>query len=333
MFEAFSDFDIFEGGTRSMKRNMDIDLLMVTHKKIDYKVPDNCKKIQVNCANTGEHWEGYLHDDEGENISNKNPYYCELTALYWAWKNSSADIIGLCHYRRFFTGSDMVLYHTYNLVKEKRLLKQAITDKKIEEYMSGNDIIMGMPYGPHPRPAYTILCRYCYEKDIAIMRDVLAENHPEYLQACDEILQDTNVSYFNMMICTREFCDKYCTWLFEVLNEVEARVDISSYDTQHQRIYGYLGEILLNIYVCKNKVAVKYIRIAKLISEMDEFSTFDYIKTLLYHGFECFCRKTGLQAFSDFCYRIGRNEVYNRHYACLDKMEKVRRYKDAKEED
>ena len=49
-----------------------------------------------------------LHDDEGENISDKNPMYCELTAQYWAWKNLDADYYGFCHYRRYFNFSDTV---------------------------------------------------------------------------------------------------------------------------------------------------------------------------------------------------------------------------------
>ena len=41
------------------------------------------------------------HDDEGDNISQKNKTYCELTAQYWAWKNEDADYYGFFHYRRY----------------------------------------------------------------------------------------------------------------------------------------------------------------------------------------------------------------------------------------
>ena len=33
----------------------------------------------------------YIGDDTGDNISERNPYFCELTGLYWAWKNLDDD--------------------------------------------------------------------------------------------------------------------------------------------------------------------------------------------------------------------------------------------------
>ena len=48
---------------------------------------------------------GYQPDNIGDNISSKNPSFCELTGLYWAWKNLDNEYLGLAHYRRHFKGS------------------------------------------------------------------------------------------------------------------------------------------------------------------------------------------------------------------------------------
>ncbi|MBR2706490.1 MAG: DUF4422 domain-containing protein [Mogibacterium sp.] len=82
----------------------DISLYGATHQKIDLELPDIYKTCQVNAEMNGR-WKGnYAHDDDSpDNISIKNEYYCELTALYELWKNNQSEIKGLCHYRRFFT--------------------------------------------------------------------------------------------------------------------------------------------------------------------------------------------------------------------------------------
>jgi hypothetical protein len=68
--------------------------------------------VQVNSATAAKRM-NMAHDDDGDNISLKNPHYCELTAQYWEWKNVEADYYGLCHYRRFLcfnVPSDANLY-------------------------------------------------------------------------------------------------------------------------------------------------------------------------------------------------------------------------------
>ena len=80
----------------------DIKVIVAAHKK--YQMPKDTMYIPVQVGAEGKNIiEEYKQDSEGENISNKNPYYCELTGLYWAWKNLEADYIGLVHYRRYFT--------------------------------------------------------------------------------------------------------------------------------------------------------------------------------------------------------------------------------------
>lgn len=79
---------------------MDIKILVAAHKP--YWMPDDDVYLPIQVGAAGKESLGWQRDDEGDNISAKNPNYCELTALYWAWKNLKADYIGLCHYRRYF---------------------------------------------------------------------------------------------------------------------------------------------------------------------------------------------------------------------------------------
>ena len=79
----------------------DVKVIVATHKK--YYMPNDKLYLPVQVGASGKNSIGYQRDDEGENISEKNPYYCELTGLYWAWKNLDVEYIGLCHYRRYFT--------------------------------------------------------------------------------------------------------------------------------------------------------------------------------------------------------------------------------------
>ena len=79
-----------------------IDIIVVSHKS--YKMPSFSiyLPLEVGADSRDEHF-FELKDNTGNNISNKNPYYCELTGLYWAYKNlNDYDILGLVHYRRYF---------------------------------------------------------------------------------------------------------------------------------------------------------------------------------------------------------------------------------------
>ena len=78
-----------------------IKIIVATHKK--YQMPEETIYLPLQVGKEGKETIGYQGDNQGENISEKNPYFCELTGLYWAWKNLDADYIGLVHYRRYFT--------------------------------------------------------------------------------------------------------------------------------------------------------------------------------------------------------------------------------------
>ena len=82
-------------------------MYIITHKKFDIpQGADGFSVLQVGAANNGEL--GYLRDDSGENISKMNPYFCELTGMYWLWKNVKEDYVGICHYRRYFNDKKQI---------------------------------------------------------------------------------------------------------------------------------------------------------------------------------------------------------------------------------
>ena len=111
-----------------MSQNENIRIYVISHSEEDIKkIKEDEIYIPLFVGRNGKDNLGFLSDDSFKgNISSKNKDYCELTGLYWMWKESDADIIGLCHYRRYFKGKD-----------GKRLEKKAII-----EDLSNHDIIV-----------------------------------------------------------------------------------------------------------------------------------------------------------------------------------------------
>ena len=233
-----------------------------THKEFPFALPQGYEKIQVNCRAKGEHWQGYIHDDSGDEISEKNYSYCELTALYWLWKNSDADIKGLCHYRRFFYRDPEMHCTSYYHFSGKKLLQNILQPSDVHQLLNTHDAIVLAPYAPYPKTAKEDLLLYCYEQDIDIMTRVVSELYPEYMETYDAVMGSYNLSYCNMIIAKKSVFDDYCKWLFSILELCEQRCDITNYDTQHKRLYGYLAEVLMNVYLRKNGISCAELRYA-----------------------------------------------------------------------
>ncbi len=186
-------------------------------------------------------WE---HDDHGINISDKNRTYCELTALYWAWKNLDTDILGLCHYRRYL-GSAISFLSSLFRDKKKRIL----TGDQIVFLLKNNDIIL--PKKRHYR-IETRESQYAHAhhiEDLRVTETVIQERYPSYLPAWKHMLASRSGHICNMFIMQKDLSDEYCTWLFDVLFEVEKRLDISSYSDNDKRVFGFLGERLLDVWI------------------------------------------------------------------------------------
>jgi hypothetical protein len=226
---------------------------------------------------------GVQGDDEGDNISNKNKNYCELTGMYWAWKNlKNVDYIGLCHYRRYFDFHNKInRLKELEIVSPDNLKTLNLTVPDIDKLLGKSDIILARPK-IHPYSVKTFYCYHHLSKDINIIESVIEELYPDYLRSFKKVLYKNNkLSYYNMFVMKWSDFENYCTWLFNIFEEAEKRIDITTYDSVQTRIWGYIAERLLNVYVRKEKMKIKCLPIfwitnARQTSAVSAF--FYYIK-------------------------------------------------------
>ena len=221
---------------------MKIRMIVATHKP--YWMPEDPVYLPVQVGAAGRESLGFQRDDEGESISAKNPHYCELTGLYWAWKNLDADYIGLAHYRRHFSNGKRL--------GSKR--EKVISREELAEKLKEADVLL-----PHPRN-YRIETNYSqyvhahHARDLAITRKILAEKDPEYVRAWDESMKKPTGHRFNMFVMKKDRFDAYCSWLFGILSELEQRLDISSYSKYDKRVFGFVSERLLDVWIGTNRI-------------------------------------------------------------------------------
>lgn len=235
---------------------MDIKILVAAHKK--YWMPKDDIYIPLHVGRDGKTDLGYIGDNTGDNISSKNANYCELTGLYWAWKNLKCDYVGLCHYRRYFARENI---HTDNLEKKKTaILHRKDYEKLLQEY----DVIL-----PVKRNYYVETVRSQYEhahnkRDIDETKRIVMELYPEYSEAFEKVMGRTKLYILNMFVMKKQQFDEYCSWLFSILFELEKRIDISSYNMYEARVFGFISERLFNVWLEKQQLKVKEVPVINL---------------------------------------------------------------------
>lgn len=264
---------------------MNVKIVVASHK--DYPMPGDQAylPLQVGAA-LHPSFDGFEQDNTGDNISAKNPYFCELTGLYWAWKNLDADFIGLVHYRRHFTAYRGAL--NSDLKRARHILSTFELEKILAETplilpKKRNYVIENL----HDHYAHTM-----YVEPLNLTHDIIAEKYPAYLPAFNRLHERTSAHMFNMFIMEKDLLNDYCTWLFDILFTLENRInlqqskqassqtaqqnlsqdtwqnpprssqdpqestiDLSSYSDFHKRFYGRISELLLDVYLETNNIA------------------------------------------------------------------------------
>ena len=231
----------------------DIKVIVATHKK--YKMPKDKLYLPVLVGANGKKIKEYQRDDKGDNISEKNPYFCELTGLYWAWKNLKSDYIGLAHYRRHFASKK---------INKKDLFNSTLTLKEANTLLTDVDIILPKKRKYYIENLYSHYKHTMYIEPLDLAGEIIKEKYPKYSKEFDRLKKRTSAHMFNMMIMKKEILNDYCTWLFDILFELEKRVDNTKYDTFHARFYGRVSELLLDVWINTNGYKYKEVKVISM---------------------------------------------------------------------
>lgn len=230
-----------------------IKIIVATHKK--YKMPEDKMYLPVQVGTENKERLGYQPDNDGENISSKNPYFCELTGLYWAWKNLDADYIGLSHYRRHFSVEKHIEKET------DKKFESVLKEKELRDILRNTDVILPKKRNYYIENLYSHYEHTMYIEPLDETRKIIEEKYPEYLGEFDKLHKRTSAHMFNMFIMKKEILNDYCTWLFDILFELEKRIDVKQYDAFHARFFGRVSELLLDVWINKNNMNYKEVKV------------------------------------------------------------------------
>ena len=181
-----------------------------------------------------------MGDDTGDNISHKNGSFCELTALHWAWKNlKGVDFIGLCHYRRFFDFHNMIhSAYSYKMVDVEKFDRYDLSIPDfLKRKLKDGCVVVSKPMFLN-KTLFAHYCRSHFKSDFQKLREIVFENGSnEFTEAFDKVMLSNRLSPYNML----------------------ARIDISKYDRYQKRIFGFMAERLLSVYMqAKGKKRIYY---------------------------------------------------------------------------
>ena len=231
----------------------EIKIGVATHKKINLATNDDAYKlIQVGSEKADERFDFCEHDDDIEdNISYKNPNYCELTALYYLWKSCTKEkYIGLVHYRRFFVK---------NINND--LNNDILTTSDIKKLLKGYKVILPLtsikPIKAGAR-LYKKENKEVQDEHWLLIEEIVKSDYPNMMKAFEKCVYGRKMIYGNMMIMEKEDFNDYCQWLFEILNKIDNLMEKRNIKIV-PRMDGYLSEQLLNIW-CQSRYKEKNIR-------------------------------------------------------------------------
>jgi Domain of unknown function (DUF4422) len=241
-------------------------IFIVTHKALP--LINNALYIPIQVGNN-DSISQIVRDNTEDNISSKNDNFCELTASYWINKNiDDCEFVGICHYRRFFNFFPSIF--NFSPSRQKKILAKDFektrtfnasiekTNEEISSILKKYDCIMLRAYKIKEGLSASYYNPKGHRKsDWETTVAIIKELYPEYTESITHHLDNGNNFHMgNMMITSKEKWDVYHDWLFSILFELEKRIEIPK-DAIQKRVFGYISERIINLYVYHNNFKIK----------------------------------------------------------------------------
>ena len=236
-------------------------ILIATHKPVHFYENDFMKGIMLgNAMHSSKNNFYYYADDTGNNISYKNNQYCELTALYWAWKNldDSYSHIGLFHYRRFLSFNKFNIFKKYILaLKPLFPLLYGYNIKKLSFLLYKYDVLLPEKINLqflHKSKTPITMANNLYLHDDkhdnvkSLLLQIIQEHTPKYQEAFIKSLTLEDIYFKNMFVMPKDLFNEYAEFLFTVLFALEEKLTATQ-SINTNRIYGFLAERLINTFL------------------------------------------------------------------------------------
>ncbi len=229
-----------------MREDQRITIGVATHKP--YRMPTDpvYLPLHVGAALHPDVCQDMQGDDEGDSISEKNPYYCELTGLYWLWKNCGSKYKGIVHYRRHLGSPAFMRRHAGDP------FQRLVTAEELEPLLEKSGIVVAKRRNYYIETVYDHYAHTFEAAQFDACREVLADIKPDYVEAWDDLMLSKGAHIFNMFVMREDLFDAYCAFMFEVLEELERRHDPLQYDAFGARYLGRVSERLLDPWLQMN---------------------------------------------------------------------------------
>ena len=226
-------------------------IYVISHKNFCMPVQDSLYQPLIVGQNELRNSAGYLFDHVGDHISEKNGRYNELTGLYWVWKNAQEDVVGICHYRRYFVTPTGKLA---NILSEKQTC--FLKEKNVRKLLRHADVVV------HNKTFFRESNRTQFAKGVnpfywGILEQEMRSMYPDYLSALQTVANRKYAHLLNVLIAEKRLYDQYCEWLFPLLFHVERKLEDSDKIKNMDRSMGMIGERLLDVWLLKNGLKLK----------------------------------------------------------------------------